>query len=361
MFNPRALVSLAALTVAGTTGCTSNVLFSDTVDLHLNFNPLQGPTDGLHLPYVAGADMGIWVQSRIGGKDVSGWRLVSMNDDVLQITGEVRVETDSDNADAVFVSAIATGHGLVELVAVDEAGRELGAATIDVRTPDQVQLLANGPLILDRPELMGWGENQAVVGGMSTWLARYFDGDTQLHGHGTLEVLGDPTMALYEETTFLFEDRDWLQVVPHEPGVRPIDLHVNGEFVQSVDFEVVTQEDVAGIEIHGMNESLATPGEQLVLLAQGVDSDAQPIYGLEFQWDLDGEGEGLGDLYRYAFEPERESTATATLGEHVVSAAVHGEGYVDSTNNLGCSTAPGSRAPLGVLALMSATLVARRR
>src|SRR5262249_31770742 len=70
------------------------------------------------------------------------------------------------------------------------------------------------------------------------------------------------------------------------------------------------------------------------------------IFGVDYTWDVDGVlDQGLGDLYRYKYKPGQPVMLGAHHDQQVATAQLHvGEGFVDSSNNVGCAiAAPGGR------------------
>jgi MYXO-CTERM domain-containing protein len=69
---------------------------------------------------------------------------------------------------------------------------------------------------------------------------------------------------------------------------------------------------------------------------------------------------GEGDLYRYEFDGSALDDVTATYGDRSATAQIHaGEGYVDSSNDIGCATTRGS--PMAALLAILALGATRRR
>ena len=94
------------------------------------------------------------------------------------------------------------------------------------------------------------------------------------------------------------------------------------------------------IEVYGQDESVAEEGESLVLLAQAYDIDGAPVFGVAYSWDVSGTAyEEQGDLYRYEYDENEPEVVGANFGELRAEVSVHvGEGYVDSSNNVGCDS-----------------------
>jgi hypothetical protein len=333
----------------------SPVNFHDSVDLTFDFGFFQDEAAGLHEPYVQGADFSLSITHR-RDRDMTGWRLVSLDDDLFELSC---AGYDPELKD-IDCTAAAVAEGLAELVVYDDRDEEVGSTVVEIALPDRVELLPHGPLIIDREDLID-DTFQVLEGGTSTWLARYYLGDTRLNGNGTLTVEGGEGFDAWTEDSFLFEDRDWLQGTALSQGEHTVSLMVDGVHITDTTFSAYGPERVDYIELLGMDESEASLEENLVLLAQAYDTSDTPIYGVEFDWQLDGVEEyGEGDLYRYSYNPDSENLVSASfdgLGSEVL---IHGEGYVDSTNRIGCSSIGGSAGGLigGLIGLLG---VFRRR
>lgn len=349
----RTLAFLAALTTLAT-GCNT-VRLADTVDLTFDWSPL--PSDELHTPYVAGADFGLYTTGA-GEDDTVGWTLESDDPSILRVDS-----TDDGDAD---VTAVGAGETAVRIL--DERGELVHAAPIDVRQADRAELFAHGGLILGRPELQeDWDDIYVLAGGSATFEVRWFEGDTRLFGHGALTASAEGEIVVEPRRTFLFEDREWVTFTPLAPGEYDVELLANGVPVRTVRVIAVTEDAIAQVQLHGMDESAARRGDLLTVLAQAYDAEGRAVFGVEYAWDLDGATQlGEGDLFRYAFAPDVRSMLTAHHADMEVQVEIQAEdGFVDSTNRLGCSAAPGvgAGAPLapGLLVAGLAALRLRRR
>ena len=202
-----------------------------------------------------------------------------------------------------------------------------------------------------------------LIGGTATFQVRWFAGTTELRGNGALAVSGPSDVTATTPQTFLFEERDWLQVSPIvSGGPATLVISAGGNPVRTFTVDRVDPSQVASIRIRGVDESKARKGQWLVALAEGLDASSTTILGIEYSWDLDGAQQlGLGDLYRYQFDPAVPKMLTATFGGNQASAPIHwGGGFVDSSNNIGCSVGPGApRAPVPLLLIVIAGMLAR--
>ncbi|MFT5686016.1 MAG: hypothetical protein ACI8RZ_006971, partial [Myxococcota bacterium] len=350
---PRSILFAAILPLMAC--ADSPVKFHDTIDLHFDFGFFQDADAGLHEPYVQGADFRLSVTHR-KNRDMTGWWVMSADEDMFNLRcSNYDPETLDFDCEATAAEA-----GITEVVVFDDRDEPVGSTSIEIALPDRVELLPHGPLIIDRPELID-DSFQVLEGGTSTWLARYYRGDLQLHGNGALTVDGGDSFTAWTEDSFLFEDRDWLQGIANVQGEHPVSLMVDGVHITDTIFTALGTEQVDHIELHGMDESAASPEANLVLLAQAYDAADTPVYGVEYDWQLDGVEEwGEGDLYRYTYNPENENLISASFDGLGSEVTIHGEGYVDSTNDVGCSSLGGSVG--GLLGVLVGLLgITRRR
>ncbi|MEM1029377.1 MAG: hypothetical protein AAGN82_03460 [Myxococcota bacterium] len=340
------------------TGC-DQVTFSDSIDLDFDFSLTR--SDTLNLPYVTGSEMSLFVVGA-DGAEAAGWTFESSDPTVF------RIEDDrGGSADCVAVRA-----GTVEVSVRDEDGDVVHEATIEVADPTRVTLLPHGPLLVDWEAPVERSGVDVLTDGTATLLVRFFRGDQRLYGNGTLSVGSGPDLIATPETTFLFEDREWLQLTPLTEGRHEVDLFFDGRRLGALEVRARTADEVASIELR--DEPTRDPEEDDLRVALGLArlEDGTPVYGVDFTWDLDGiDQEGTGDLFRYTYD----SNATSRLGvafdglgaQADISAT---EGFVDSSNDLGChvaarvgglSSRPSSTAWSLGLGIMGCALRARRR
>jgi len=349
-----------ALLIACASGCNT-VALVDNLDLELDFNPFDGPSDALHAPYVQGAGMNIWVLNTDGRVKTTRWTLESTDPSVFFVDQQFHVKDD------FYASCRALKAGLATLVVRDENGDRVHSHPIEVALPDRVDLLAHGLLLIGRPEPEARiAEARIRATGTATYLARYWRGQERLNGNGALSVEAPPEVTGHVERSFLFEDRDWLQLTPLAPGTSTVAIKVGGEKIRDLQVVAVPDSELVRVELLGEDESAARAEQWLVVLAQAYDALDRPVYGVEYKWALDGASQlGLGDLYRYHYNPNRPGMLTARFGDMAALVPIHGVGFVDSTNRIGCAAVPGApaRTTLGwlLLAALALPLVRRRR
>lgn len=339
--------------IALATSACSNIHLADSVDLTFDWAPLAHP-DHLHMPYVAGSSFHLYTLG-VDPDDLAGWTLESNDGSVI------RVDSTSDGE----ADVTAVGPGTASMTLFDADGHNVHDIGLDVRQADRAELAAHGALIIDRPDLQDdWSEIHVLAGGSATFEVTWFAGDEQLFGNGALSAVAEGDIVVTPRQTFLFEDREWVTFSPGSPGTYDVQLLANGRLVRTVRVIAVTEDAVDHVELHGMDESQAHEGDLLTVLAQAYDAEGNTVFGVEYAWDLDGEDQdGYGDLYRYELAPESPRRLCARFGALEADAMIHAnEGFVDSTNHLGCSVA-GVGMPGGAAfpAVLFALVALRRR
>lgn len=331
---------LALLAPVLLAGCQEDVHFADSMDLVFDFGPL-GTFGELHTPYVRGAGMRLRVDLR-PALDPADFTLEVSDPDafVCEIT-ETQRSREPEELNGWYLSCDALAEAELDLFVVDDEGEVLGGELIDIRVPDGFELHAAAPMFLssttDADSLTH--TPQVLAGGTATFEVRWFSGSERLYGNDVLDSDSVEGLETVHDTTYLFEDREWIQLTPAEPGTLTVPLYADAAAVDSFELVVVDESAIDHVELHGEDESLAEEEDPLVVVAQAYDAADAPIYGVAFSWLHDGELEdGLGDLYRYSYDPDYEADLEAWHGELGNAVTIHGEGYVDSSNNLGCQS-----------------------
>lgn len=336
-------------------GCNGPGLVDD-VDVNFDWRPIKH-SNSLHMPYVAGSSFSLAAR-RSHRNRFEGWTFESRDAGVLRI---------DDTVDATAsVSAVAAGDAEVRLV--KDSGRVASGAVLQVREATRFEVLAHGPLILDREDLQEeWDPIRVVVGGSATFQVVWYEGTQRLFGNGALDISSGAELETIARRSYLFEDREWLTVTPTTEGVHDVEVLADGRALGTVTVVGVPESAVDAVELHGMSELEASSGEELTVLAQAYDVDGNALFGLDYNWELDGiPQDGAGDLYRYEYAPNQQAELCARYGDQEVVVEIHGsEGLVDSTNNLGCSISSPSRksnrgAGFALLVLVGALWIARR-
>ena len=325
------------------TGCNSVTLVDD-IDLQLDWNPVTGPSDALHSPYVQGASFTLWIRSQDNRERMLDWTVESGD------AGRLSIEHPVHNSDQrqFYATAHAMAEGTPEIIVRDGSGNVLRRQTVEVLVPDRIDLLAHGLLLIGHTEEEARvSEARVRTGGTATFLSRSYRNGRFLAGNGAVSVDPNPDVTGHVEPTFLFENRDWVQLSPLQAGAFSVGLSVGGTtpvHVSDVPLPAVADTEVNALRILGQDESHAQKDEWLIALAQAYDGAQRSVYGVDYHWQVDGvEQVGYGDLYRYQYKPGAPRMLSAQFGGMQANAMLHvGAGYVASTNNVGCSTAPGS-------------------
>jgi MYXO-CTERM domain-containing protein len=253
--------------------------------------------------------------------------------------------------------------GVADLLLVDDTGDVVASVEVPVHFPTHAELHAAAPVFLGREDVPADTPRPRVLaGGEATFLVRYYDGDTRLYGNGALDVVAGERTEAWVAHSYLFEDRDWLKVRPDELGPDEVELLAGGRSFSTVEVEGVGPEAVSWVELHGDDESKAEAGDNLLVIAQAHADDAAPIYGVEYAWDIGGRDEtGLGDMYRYEYDPDARATLVADFEGARAQADIRGvDGYVDSSNAVGCRVGGPPSTPGWALGLLALVAVATR-
>lgn len=344
--------SLMALTALG--GCSEAIHFSDSIDLVFD---LFRQNDELHSPYVVGASFRLCADARNEGA-LSGGALLSSDASIL----ELGPTEEDDEGRQLCADVVARTAGEVH-VSVEVEGLPLSSTDLEVRAPDRVELYAAGPLLVARDDIDALVQQpQIIAGGTATFEVRYFAGETRLHGQGALSVDGNGGVHAEAISTVLSEDREWIRITPSEEGEHEIALSTPAGSLEALRIDVVGEEAIVDVALHGTDESEHVKGDEMVAYAQAYDEDDAPIYGVEYEWSLGDESmEGAGDLFRYDLDPSQPQQLKARRGELDAGAEIHAaEGVVDSSNDVGCTIA-GRRGGTWALLLLVAGAAARRR
>lgn len=367
----RALgTAVALLAVLGFAGCPDDqVHFHDDLDLVFDFkpfNPAKPPPDELHSPYVVGSVFRMYAFRDHDKMSLKNAWAESANPSVMEIAGR----ENSDSTHSFDCYADAPGETEITVYRSPSSRTVWGRAQVEVAYPDRVQLTFAGPLFINAPtdEFVVRGPVSVLRDGTASFLVEYFLGGRRLAGNDVLEAQArDAGVQVNVRQTYLFEDREWLQVTPREPGDHLVDLFVAGRPVGTLTVRAVEPEDVAFIELRAERDKAAREGDILAVWALGYDDAGNPIFGIEFDWDLVGNfrtEEGQGDLFKYEYKRREESTLEASYRGQSQQVTIHADdGWVSSTNALGCTagTNGASGGALWLLAGLCGFLLVRRR
>jgi hypothetical protein len=337
-------------------GCGPTVTVKDDVDIDWDFIELTGPSDSMHTPYVLGSAMNVYVESTDHNNKMNGWSVESSDTTVFTVQNP---QYDSDHR--LFVNGYTVGEGYADLIVRDSEHHAVAVHTVEVRLPDRAQIMAHGLLIIGQSESAAEvSEVRLLDGGTATFLVQYFKDNRTLYGNGALGVDAPADVVATTPRTYLFEARDWLQVTPSQVGTSSLSLKVNGNAFANVPLTVVDGSQVQTVHVAGADESHAQKGQWLVALGQALDGMSRQIYGVAFNWEVDGQSQtgwdgDTGDLYRYKFDPALPKMLAAIYGGVSGVAKIHSSGgYVDSSNVLGCSFVQDARpVPLWGLVLFA--------
>jgi hypothetical protein len=345
---PLRLVCLVSLSLAA---CGETITVSDDIDITWDFEltPFDRFDSELHVPYVRGTATTLHVSSDDDDRRFGGWTVESSDPGVFLLAAP------SSDQYSLRAEGTAMAEGIAVITVRDTDGDVRGRTEVEVLQPDRIVLEAHGYLIMDRDDEAPIDEARIIENGTATYHVRYFRGNRELHGNGVLSAIVPAGITAEPRTSFLFENREWLTLHTTTPGTFTIDLAADGESVETRTVEVVPASAVADVAIIAESERGADDGDWLVLLAQAYDSAGRKIFGIDFDWMVDGTMQTeSGDLYRYKFKDGAHQNVMAKTGAHSDSVTIQSEkGYVDSTNNIGCQAGGGAglAAAAGMLGL----------
>lgn len=371
----------AALMLVTLGGCGPKIRFSDSVDRHFDLLFTHPYDSRLNTPYVAGAQFRIYAYDASENNDLEGWTIVSLDPDVLDVTTVEVVrdnleDGDKTETDIIQADATAVGPGTAILEVRDEDGDVVRATEVEVMQPDRIELSAAGPMFIERDDLAGNVDEtpKILANGVATFLVEWYAGEQRLSGAGSLALTSEhpDVLDLWERQSFLDEDREWATVEFASPAagneLATVVFLANGLPVQDVTFEIVQPDVIDRVELLGESTSGVDEGRLLTVLAQAISADDESIWGVAFDWDLDGTDEpGEGDLFRYVFDPSVSSVLGAEYDGRRGETTIAGDqGYVASSNDIACfcsatTVTPERDVAFGLLCLAAIGLVRRRR
>jgi MYXO-CTERM domain-containing protein len=354
-------IAACGLAIAlGTGACTPSYTMTDDIDLTWDFTLTPSKFgDDLHSPYVRGTRVALFAHSSDKEPNFRGWSIETSDPAVFRIDDSA---ADPDGH-GLAAHGQAVGEGTAELRLLDDRGHEVGRGLAEVRVPDRVELDAHGSLILGRDDEAAVAEARVVAGGEATYLVRYFREGRELHGNGVLTGVPPAGVTAQPRTTFLFENREWLTLGATAAGSGALQLLADQVPVASVPMVVVPESAMADVVVLTQPENGHKDGDWLAALAQAYDADGERIFGVEYAWNVNGVAQGGdGDLYRYRFKQGLFAMVQARRGEHIDGAMIQSDqGFVDSTNKIGCSAGGGGSLVVGLAALGLVGVGRRRR
>ena len=345
-----------ALALVGA-ACGPTYSMTDDIDLTWDFGLTPRRfDDDLHSPYVRGAAVTVFAHSSDNKEDLGGWSIESSDPAVFRI-GEAVASGGRDLA----VRGQAVGEGTAALTLRDPHGHAVGHGVAEVRVPDAIELDAHGSLILGRDDEARVTEARVLAGGAATYLVRYFQAGRELHGNGVLSADVPAGVTAEPRTTFLFEDREWLTLRTTAAAAGTVQLLADGVAAATLPVVVVPESAIADVVVLTEPEGGHKDGDWLAALAQAYDMSGVRIFGVDYQWNVNGAAQqGDGDLYRYQFKAGQHTMVQAQRGTHADSAQIQSQGgYVSSTNHVGCAAGGGGSLIVGLVGL--GLVVGRRR
>ena len=366
----RYAMAFFASTLVLSAGCKSAALRDDIqLDLTFSFAPTLRKPDKLHLPYVSGAKVSVWLEDD-DKADMKDWRFETSDPSIFAVT------TRDTGIGTMRGDLVARAEGSANLRAFDPTGRLRYDYRIPIAAPDRIELSAHGPLVLhERPENAIVDEARILAGGQATYLVRYFKNGARLYGNGALEAFAQGGFVAEPRRSFLFEEQEWLTLTMTDPGAHSLTLRA-GTSTRTVPVAGVLESELSRVVLDGEDEASAKAGTMLSVVATGVDRAGHSVLGVDCSWTMGGRqqsGEGwpwdqptrdVGDLFRYEFKGNAPKTLVATRNGLEAEAVIHAAvGFVSSTNRIGCAAGGDDAAGLvaAVCVLIAALLVARKQ
>lgn len=349
-------------------GCTSDYTFTDSVNSRgLMFMPRSEFGDELSTPYVIGAKFTIYIMDTQHNTDLTGWKVLATNPEVLQILNEEPRRVDASTLELDVVAATA---GTTELLLRDAGSEVQGSAAVEVRVPNRVKLFASAIAALENPDYMGETPRPVMMaGGVASFGVQYFDGDLRLQGATDLQVETSKVMAAEVEQSEVVNNRDVLQLAAGEQlGPHAVDLYLGKMRLQTITVEVLPPSAIAGIElIHKKGSSPDEAAGEWLVVAQAIDDTRRPVYGVDFDWQFPGRSfVNSGDVLVYEHDPDpdklRRVTARAGQFDAAISLqAADAEVFTSNDEAFNCSVAGDAPAPWWALGVVVLGLRRRKR
>ena len=330
-------------------------VMADSFDQDI-FGPQQ---NGLHSPYLAGAQFSIYVTSPTLS-DTTGWTLASSDPAVIRVVTPL----SPYGGDA---TVIAGGDGQATLTVRDASGALVDSQVVTVALPDTVSLFAEGLLLTGAGDAASQvTEASIVTGGDATFLVRYWKQGTELAGSGALQATASSGMTATTSPGGggIAPARDFLYVAPPAMGASgSVKLMLASVVVSTIPITTVDPATVTHVDMVAQSTESAKKGDMRVVYAHAVDANAANVYGASFDWSVNGlaapiiyASSGPSDLFEYTYNPSASETVGAAFESFSPTTVVRGQGgIVDSTaDQMACAVrrATGTGGTGGVAAVM---------
>lgn len=361
-----ATLSLVATVLLG--GCTSEYAFTDSVSSRAReLMPRAEFGDELSTPYVIGTEFTVYVEDRGRDESMVGWTVRVSNPEVIKLRDGAPRWLDSHT---LAIDVLAEGVGSADLLLLDAGGEVKGSAAAEVRMPTRIKLYSTAISALEDVDFAGETPRpQILAGGTASFLVQYIDKDLVLQGSAPVKLEMEETIVAEVIESPLMDSRDVLQITVGDPGRDRIQLWLGKQLLDVVDVDVVSQYQVAAIDLIQRKRSATDAGEaegEWLVVGQAYDEWRRPIYGVGFDWEFPGRAFAqVGDLLFYEHDPDpskqkRVVARAAGRETEVLLQAADAEVYTSNDAAFNCSVAGGTGAPwaLGLLAVFG---LGRRR
>ncbi len=303
MMRPSLHMCIAVLALSS--ACTSEFMFTDSVDARGQTQARIKFGDALATPYAQGSEFTVYIEDKTRSSDMSGWVVQITDPSVLTVKSD-SVRWVDEHTLALDVTAAAVG--ATELLLVDSATEVRGSAAAEVVVPTRAKLFAAAIAALDDPDFRGETPTpRLLAGGTAMFALEFLADDLVLHGGTPVRVETTPSLTAELVRAPWVDGRDGLRLSATQPGPAAIHLYLGEVLLQTFVVDVATPEQITAIDLIERKDAADEDSGAWLVVAQASDAFGRPIYGVDFVWE--GMGQvfaGTGDVLAYAHDADVE-------------------------------------------------------